>query len=87
MDVDGSNRESAALRWARDVSFPLYILHFAPLCAAIYLMSGTDLSPWLKWGVAVAGSWLSVVLFTELARFVPPVRSFFGIRRASTPQR
>ena len=74
------NRESAALRWARDFSFPVYILHFAPLCAATYLLLGTGLSVWLRWGIAVSASWLTVAVFTEIARFIPPLRDFFGIR-------
>ena len=74
------NRESAALGRARDLSFPLYVLHFAPLCAATYLLIGTGLSVWLRWGIATLASWLTVAVFTELARFVPPIRDFFGIK-------
>jgi glucans biosynthesis protein C len=77
------NRESAALGMARDLSFPLYILHFAPLSLATWLLLGTGLSVWLRWGIAVVASWLTVALFTELARYFPPLREFFGIRTPS----
>jgi glucans biosynthesis protein C len=74
------NRESSALNVARDLSFPLYVLHFAPLCAATYLLLGSGLSAWARWGIAVASSWATVAAFTAAARFVPPLRNFFGIR-------
>jgi peptidoglycan/LPS O-acetylase OafA/YrhL len=74
------NQEGPALGRARDLSFPLYMLHFAPLCLATYLLLGTGLSVWARWGIATAASWLTVAVFTELARFVPPLRDFFGIR-------
>jgi len=74
------NQESKALGMARNLSFPLYMLHFVPLSAAILLLLHSGLSVWAKWSIAVAASWASVALFTMLAQFVPGVRSFFGIR-------
>jgi hypothetical protein len=35
---------------------------------------------WARWAIAVGASWMSAALFTYLARFVPPLRAFFGIR-------
>jgi hypothetical protein len=81
------NRESAALGLARDLSFPLYVLHFAPLCAATYLLLGTGLSVWLRWAIATLASWVCVAIFTELARFVPPLRDFFTIRDRAARKR
>lgn len=75
------NRQGRALAVARDLSFPLYILHFVPLSAALYLLLGTGLSIGARWAIAVAASWACVALFTCLARHVPPLRWFFGIRR------
>ena len=66
---------------ARDLSFPLYILHYAPLTAATYLLLNSGLSIWTRWILAVAVSWSFVALFTFLARFIPLVRDFFGIRQ------
>jgi len=74
-------------RWlgiARDLSFPLYVLHYAPLTLATYLLLNSGLSVWIRWILAVAASWGFVVLFTFLARFVPLVRDFFGIRQPTT---
>ncbi len=74
------NHESRALDMARDLAFPLYVLHFAPLSAATYLLLGTGLSVLARWMIAVLASWATVALFTYLARFVPLVRDLFGIR-------
>jgi glucan biosynthesis protein C len=83
------NGPSRILGIARDLSFPLYILHYAPLTAATYLLLNSGLSIWTRWILAVAASWSFVALFTFLARFVPPVRSFFSIRQpvVKTPQK
>ncbi len=75
--LDGQSR---MLGIARDLSFPLYILHYAPLTAATYLLLNSGLSIWTRWILAVAASWGFVALFTFLARFMPLVRGFFGIR-------
>ena len=73
------NRQGRMLGIARDLSFPLYILHYAPLTAATYLLLNSGLSVWTRWILAVAVSWSFVALFTFLARFMPLVRGFFGI--------
>lgn len=75
------NGQSRMLGIARDLSFPLYILHYAPLTAATYLLLNSGLSIWARWILAVAASWSFVALFTFLARFMPLVRGFFGIRQ------
>ena len=75
------NGRSKLLGIVRDVSFPLYILHFAPLTAAVYLLLNSGLSVWARWIIAVAASWSCVTLFTILARYVPPLRWLFGIRK------
>jgi glucans biosynthesis protein C len=75
------SKQSRLLPIARDLSFPLYILHYAPLTAATYLLLNSGLSIWTRWILAVAASWGFVALFTFLARFVPLVRNFFSIRQ------
>lgn len=75
------NIQGKMLGIARDLSFPLYFLHYAPLTAATYLLLYSGLSIWTRWILAVAVSWIFVALFTFLARFIPPVRDFFGIRQ------
>lgn len=74
------NGQSQMLGIARDLSLPLYILHYAPLTAATYLLLNTGLSIWTRWILAVAASWSFVALFTFLARYIPLVRDFFKIR-------
>ncbi len=74
------NRESRALSVARDLAFPLYVLHFAPLSAATYLLLGTGLGVWARWALAVGASWVTVAILTCLARFIPVVRGVLGIR-------
>lgn len=75
------NGQDSLLGVARDLSFPLYILHYAPLTAATYLLLNSGLSIWARWLLAVAAAWGFVALFTFLARFIPTVRDFFGIRQ------
>jgi len=74
------NSESKMLGAARDLSFPLYILHYAPLTMATYLLLNSGLSIWIRWILAVAASWSFVALFTFAVRFVPVVRGFFSVR-------
>ena len=74
------NSESRALSAARDLAFPLYVLHFAPLSAATYLLLETSLGVWARWAIAVGASWVTVAIFTYVARFVPLVRDILGIR-------
>ncbi len=74
------NGPSRMLGIARDLSLPLYVLHYAPLTAATYLLLNSGLSIWTRWILAVAASWGFVALFTFLARFLPLVRRFFSIR-------
>jgi len=75
------NGQGRMLAIARDLSFPLYILHYVPLTAATYLLLNSGLSIWTRWFLAVAASWSCVAGFTFLVRFVPVVRNFFGIRK------
>lgn len=81
------NRPGRMMGIARDLSFPLYILHYAPLTAATYLLLNSGLSVWTRWILAVAASWSFVALFTFLARFIPLVRDFFGIRQPAIGHR
>jgi hypothetical protein len=75
------NRPVRMLGIARDLSFPLYILHYVPLTVATVLLLNSGLSIWTRWTLAVIASWSFVALFTLLARFVPLVRDFFSIRQ------
>jgi hypothetical protein len=79
----GGYKEGRMLGIAGDLSFPLYILHYAPLTAATYLLLNTGLSFRTRWFIAVVASWSFVAVFTFLSRFIPPVRDFFSIRQTS----
>jgi hypothetical protein len=64
---------------ARDLSFPLYLLHFAPLTAATYFLLESGLDIWPRWALSVLLTWATVALCTFVFRFIPPLRSLFGI--------
>jgi len=64
---------------ARDLSFPLYLLHYAPLTAATYFLLDSGLGIWPRWALSVLVSWGTVALCTLVFRYVPPLRSLFGI--------
>jgi hypothetical protein len=65
---------------ARDLSLPLYLLHFVPLTAATYLLLGSPLGVWPRWAISVVVTWTAVALCTFIFRYVPPLQSFFTIR-------
>jgi hypothetical protein len=64
---------------ARDLSFPLYLLHYAPLTAATYFLLDSDLGIWTRWALSVLFSWATVALCTFVFRYIPPLRSLFRI--------
>jgi peptidoglycan/LPS O-acetylase OafA/YrhL len=74
------NRGAQGIVWARNVSFPLYLLHYLPVTAATYLLLNAQFSVWTRWTIAVLASWISVALFTRLSLLIPAFRWFFGIR-------
>jgi len=74
------NRGTQSIAWARNVSFPLYLLHYLPVTAATYLLLNTQFSVWTRWTIAVLASWISVAIFTRLSLLIPAFRWFFGIR-------
>jgi type IV secretory pathway TrbD component len=70
---------------ASDLSFPLYVLHFAPLTAVTYGLLGSGLGVWTRWSLSVALSWITVAMCTVLFRYLPPLRRLFGIRAPRGP--
>jgi hypothetical protein len=65
---------------ARDLSYPLYLLHYAPVTAATYFLLDSGLGIWPRWALSVLLTWATVALCTFVFRFIPPLRSLFGIR-------
>jgi peptidoglycan/LPS O-acetylase OafA/YrhL len=78
------NATGRPLGIARDLSFPLYLLHFVPLTAATYLLLESQLGAWSRWAISVVVAWATVAVCTFIFRYIPPLRSFFTIR---PPQR
>jgi peptidoglycan/LPS O-acetylase OafA/YrhL len=81
------NRGGRAWGVARDLSFPLYLLHFVPLTAATYLLLGSALGIWTRWAISFAVAWAAVAACTAVFRYIPPLQSFFTIRPPHAPQR
>jgi glucan biosynthesis protein C len=68
---------------ARDLSYPLYLLHYAPLTAATFVLLGSGLGIWPRWALSVLLSWATVALCTYVFRFIPPIRSLLRIKAPS----
>ena len=84
----GRRHLNVAGRWlgiARDLSFPLYLLHFAFLTAATYLLLGSPLDIWWRWAISVLVTWACVAACTYVFRYIPPLQSFFTIRPPQRP--
>lgn len=68
------------LRWSRDASYPIYILHQTIIIAIGYWIIQQPWSPWTKFGVVVTGTLaICVVLYEGIRRF-PPTRLLFGMK-------
>ena len=74
------NVSGRSLGIARDLSFPLYLLHFVPLTAATYFLLSSPLGIWSRWAISVVASWAAVAVCTFVFRYIPPLQSFFTIR-------
>jgi glucan biosynthesis protein C len=62
--------ENPLLRWARDASYPIYILHQTVIIVIGYLVIQQAWAPWIKYWVVLGGALASCVVLYE-----------FGIRR------
>jgi glucan biosynthesis protein C len=69
------------IEWARDASYPVYILHQTVIIVIAYFVIQTAWSPWLKFAVVVSATLAICVLIYELLlrRFVVS-RIMFGIK-------
>jgi peptidoglycan/LPS O-acetylase OafA/YrhL len=69
------------LAWARDASYPVYILHQTVIIAIAYFVIRQPWSPWAKyWVVLVATLAISVALYEFLLRRFAITRLIFGIK-------
>lgn len=69
------------LRWARDASYPIYILHQTLIIAIAYYVIQQPWSPWVKYWVVLAGTMAGCVLGYEYAiRRFAVTRLLFGMK-------
>jgi peptidoglycan/LPS O-acetylase OafA/YrhL len=54
------------IAWARDASYPVYILHQTVIIVIAYFVIAQPWTPWTKYGVVLAGTLISCVLLYEL---------------------
>ncbi len=74
------DRDHAVLRWARDASYPFYILHQTVIVAVAYYVVRTDESVLAKWLFTSAVSLgLTLALYETLVRPYARVRWLFGM--------
>ncbi|HTV19141.1 MAG TPA: acyltransferase family protein [Polyangiaceae bacterium] len=80
------NNESRWLVWAREASYPTYILHQTLIIGIGYFVVSTAWSPWLKYWLVLGATAVSCVLLYEgvLRRFALS-RLLFGIKTRDTP--
>ena len=69
------------LTWARDASYPIYILHQTVIIVIAYFVIRQPWAPWTKYWVVLGGTLLTCVLMYEyLLRRVGLLRLAFGIK-------
>ncbi|HEX5045652.1 MAG TPA: acyltransferase family protein [Gammaproteobacteria bacterium] len=71
------------LRWARDASYPIYILHQTAIVALGYYVIQTSWTPWTKYWVVLSATLVAcVVLYEYAVRRVSLLRVAFGMKGA-----
>lgn len=77
--------ESPLLRWAREASYPIYILHQTVIIVIGYFVIQLGWTPWVKYWIVFSGTLVSCVLLYELGiRRFTLLRILFGMKRAAT---
>ena len=75
------------LSWARDASYPVYILHQTVIIVIAYTVIQQPWRPWTKyWVVLVATLVTCVLLYEFLLRRFAPLRIAFGIKTHTNAQ-
>nr|WP_298716857.1 acyltransferase family protein [uncultured Steroidobacter sp.] len=70
------------LRWARDASYPIYILHQTVIVAIGYYVVQMPWSPWTKYWTVLAATVVSCcVLYELIVRRIGFARLIFGMKR------
>jgi glucan biosynthesis protein C len=80
--------ENRLLRWARDASYPIYILHQTVIIVIAWFVIRQPWQPWTKYGVVLGATLLiCVAMYEFLLRRFAPLRLAFGIKIHAPPQR
>ena len=75
--------ESSLLRWARDASYPVYILHQTVIIAIGYYVIQEAWAPWIKYWIVLSSTLLScVVIYQFCIRRFTITRLIFGMKDA-----
>jgi glucan biosynthesis protein C len=77
--------ENSLLRWARDASYPIYILHQTVIIAIGYFVIQHAWAPWVKYWIVFSGTLVSCIVIYELCiRRFALSRILFGMKRADS---
>jgi glucans biosynthesis protein C len=68
------------LRWARDASYPIYILHQTVIVAIGYFVIQQPWNAWTKYAVVLLATMAICVVLYEGIRRVQPARLLFGLK-------
>ncbi|HEX2946228.1 MAG TPA: acyltransferase family protein [Clostridia bacterium] len=67
------DRKSPLLGYLNNASFAYYLFHYLPVSLFTYLLIGTNLNVYLKFGMAVVFSYIFIIILYELIRRVKNV--------------
>jgi glucans biosynthesis protein C len=73
------------LRWARDASYPVYILHQTVIVVIAYFVIRLPWTPWAKYWLVLSATLLACVLMYAVIRRVALLRFLFGMKSERKP--
>ncbi len=78
--------QNGFLRWAREASYPVYILHQTLMLIIAYWVIQLDWTPWSKYWIVLAGTLISSVVMYQFAiRPFGIARILFGLKPKGPP--
>jgi peptidoglycan/LPS O-acetylase OafA/YrhL len=75
------------LRWARDASYPIYILHQTVIIVIAWFVIREPWAPWTKYWVVLGATLLTCVVLYEGIRRITVLRYAFGMKAAVAEDR
>ncbi|MFO7305660.1 MAG: acyltransferase [Gammaproteobacteria bacterium] len=81
------SKDTPALRWARDASYPIYILHQTVMLLVAYWVIAQSYDPWTKYGIILTATIVFSVALYELGRRIAVTRLILGMRPIRTEPR